>query len=175
MINTWGVTGSPGTLGLRRAAARRSFGGGPSSGRAPMAAARLGFCAGEKGGGLGVQIKGCGGDAIYRGCRAALVCGPSRGAAARVRAGLLELESRSDGRKEKPPMGGPGAAERGEGEGVAPIWAVERENGPAVGLLGRGERRKREREKGEMGWVETRERGRKKGFSIFENDSNTFI
>ena len=61
----------------------------------------------------------------YRGVRdtyigwrgGALACGPSRGAAALVWAGLLELESRSDGRKEKPPTSGPRAAERGEGEG----------------------------------------------------------
>ena len=51
----------------------------------------------------------------------------------------------------------------------------KKRNGPAVGLWAAGEKRKREREKGEMGWAETRERGRKKGFSIFENDSNTFI
>ena len=68
------------------------------------------------------------------------MCGSSRGAAARVRAGLLELESRSDGRKEKPPTGGPHATEKGEGEGVALIWTVERENGPP-GWARRGKER----------------------------------
>ena len=40
-----------------------------------MAAARLGFYAAEKGGGLAVRIKGCGGDAIYR-ARGTSACGP---------------------------------------------------------------------------------------------------
>jgi len=94
-----------------------------------------------------------------------LACGPSRGAAALVWAGLLELESRSDGRKEKPPTGGPRTTERGEGEGVVPIWAVERENGPpgwarrgkeraGEKVLGRRERKKKgegEREMGRLG------------------------
>ena len=40
--------------------------------------------------------------------------------------------------------------------------------GPAVGLLGRGERRKREKEKGEMGRLGSKGEGKKKGFFIFE-------
>jgi len=91
-----------------------------------------------------------------------LACGPSRGAAALVWAGLLELESRSDGRKEKPPDGwAPRGRERRGGRG-GPDWAVERENGPpgwarrgkeraGEKVLGRGERRKRREEGGGLG------------------------
>ena len=91
-----------------------------------------------------------------------MACGPSRGAAALVWAGLLELESRSDGRKEKPPDGRAPRGRERRGERVAPIWAVERENGPpgwarrgkeraGEKVLGRGERRKRREEGGGLG------------------------
>ena len=91
-----------------------------------------------------------------------MACGPSRGAAALVWAGLLELESRSDGRKEKPPTGGPRVAERGEGEGVAPIglwrgktgrWVGpgEEKNGPARRFWAAGKEGKEG--KREVGWA----------------------
>ena len=46
-----------------------------------------------------------------------MACGPRKAAAAHVRAGLLELESRSDGRKKKPRRAGPvrQREERGKG------------------------------------------------------------
>ena len=136
-------------------------------------AAALGF-AGESGGCCfqGVQ-RGVAG-AIYRGCRAALACGPSCGAAARVRAGLLELESRSDGRKEKPPDGrAPLGRERRGGRGGeagrAAVWAGKREVGRREGEFGPREKKKK---KGRGRWdgpagLKTRG-GKRKDFAFFK-------
>ena len=91
-----------------------------------------------------------------------MACGPRKAAVARVRAGLLELESRSDWRKEKPPDGRASRRrERRGGRGGAD-WSVERENGlpgwarrgkerAGEKVLGRGERRKRREEGGGLG------------------------
>ena len=50
------------------------------------------------------------------------------------------MESRSYGRKEKPPDGRAPRGRERRGERVAPIWAVERENGPP-GWARRGKER----------------------------------
>jgi len=85
-----------------------------------------------------------------------------------VTPGLLESESCSGGRKEKPPTGGPCAQREGERGGVVTDWAGERFSGPQNWAARRGKRKEggegkvgpREKEGGRLGPKE-------KGFCIF--------
>ena len=85
-----------------------------------------------------------------------------------------EPESGSDGGGRRSRQAGPPWQRDREGEG-----ALGR-NGPGAGKRAGRERAgeefsgpRREKKKGRMGWAE-RVRGKKKRFSIFQNDSNTF-
>ena len=92
---------------------------------------------------------------FYRGEDRASACGPKaaqRRAPGRVGLGRVLPEHG----EEKALTVGARAAEGETGAGCA--GRGKKKNGPALRLWAAEEKRKREREKGEMGWAETRER-----------------
>ena len=88
--------------------------------------------------------------------------------------------ARGIGSDSEPESGSDGGGRRSRQAG--PPWQRDREGEGALGRNGPGAGKRageefsgprREKKKGRMGWAE-RVRGKKKRFSIFQNDSNTF-